>query len=166
MKTPTVPEGTFMTIPARCRNGHELTARTAHVARTHAKGWECVRCLRAACWRAHTGTEPPESILDETKFHRQAGSGNRGWWARVKFESGWGFTDPDPTPKLREKRAREEAAEQDKAEAAERARIARELDEIELRDARQRVAQRRKEAEQATAAIRAAMSAARGGVAC
>ena len=133
-------------------------------------GWECLRCLRAECYRAHYGrdAEVPESVLAETCFRRQPrGDGNnRGrdgtawpdhtqgrWWTRVDFTSGWQFTDADPTPELRAER-----------EAESRARIARELDELELRDARQRAKQRRAEAQQATDAIRAAMTAARGGV--
>ncbi|MGV9672309.1 hypothetical protein ACWDPV_17220 [Gordonia sp. NPDC003504] len=132
-------------------------------------GFECLRCLRADCYRAHWGRDAvvPDGLLDETAFTRQPrefGKGGRDgqawpdqgrWWTRVVFASGWGFCDPDPTPELREQR-----------DAESRARIARELDELEMKDARQRAAQRRAEAVASTDAIRAAMSAARGGVAC
>ncbi len=162
-------------VPAECSRGHELTPRTTHVRLRTVKnvivpaGFECLRCLRAECFRAHFGrdVEVPESVLAETCFRRQPrGDGNKGrdgeawpdhtqgrWWTRVDFASGWQFTDADPTPELRAER-----------EAAQRARIARELDELELRDARQRAKQRAREAQQATDAIRAAMTAARGGV--
>ncbi|WP_152467686.1 hypothetical protein [Gordonia terrae] len=76
-----------------------------------------------------------------------ARGGAPGWWTRVTFASGWGFCDPDPTPKLR--------ADREAAEIAAR----------ELHDARQRREQRRRDNAAATAAIRAAMSSARGGVA-
>ncbi|MGW0454743.1 hypothetical protein [Gordonia sputi] len=165
-------------VPAECARGHELTARTTHVRLRTVKNvispvaWECLRCLRAESYRAHYGRDAmvPDSVLDEAAFRRQPrGDGNsKGrdgeawpehaqgrWWTRVVFESGWQFTDPDPTPELRAER-----------EANARALIARELDEIELRDARLRREQRAREAIASTEAIRAAMSAARGGVAC
>ncbi|RDH13869.1 hypothetical protein DVB88_00180 [Tsukamurella pulmonis] len=168
-------------VPAACRRGHELTARTVHVAtrvvdgETVPGGVECIRCLREDCYLAHHGRNVavPADILDEREFCRQPIQGSHlarsgqpwptdaGWWTRVEFASGWGFCDPDPTPELR---AIREAAQRE-ADAAETARIAAELDELELRDARLRREQRARDAQASTAAIRAAMSAARGGVA-
>ncbi|KXO95202.1 Uncharacterised protein (plasmid) [Tsukamurella tyrosinosolvens] len=178
-------------VPAACRREHELTARTVHVTtrvvdgETVPGGVECIRCLREDCYRAHyrlsaAAPVPPE-ILDEGEFMRQpCGTGHvsrraepwptgAGWWTRVEFASGWGFCDPDPTPELRAAREAARKAEQDEREAAETARIAAELDELELKDARARREQRAQDANAATAAIRAAiraaMTAARGGVA-
>ncbi|KXO90284.1 hypothetical protein AXK56_09255 [Tsukamurella pulmonis] len=173
-------------VPAACRRGHELTARTVHVTTrvvdgdTVPGGVECIRCLREDCYRAHyrmSAADPvPPELLDEAEFIRQpCGTGHAsrraepwptsGWWARVDFASGWGFCDPDPTPELRAAREAARAEEALRVDEATRARIADELDEIELRDARLRREQRRHDAEAATAAIRAAMTAARGGVA-
>lgn len=168
-------------VPAACRRGHELTARTVHLStrvvdgETVPGGVECIRCLREDCYRAHyrSSAEVPAEILDEGEFCRQPVQGGHlsrsghpwatdaGWWTRVEFASGWGFCDPDPTPELR---AAREAA-QNEADEAERASIAAELDALELRDARLRREQRGREAAASTAAIRAAMTAARGGVA-
>lgn len=164
-------------VPAECPRGHELTPRTTHIRvssggprGTAPVGFECLRCLRADCYRAHWGRDAvvPDGLLDETAFSRQPRENGKGgrdgqawpdtagkWWALVDFASGWQFTDPDPTPELRAQR-----------EAESRARIARELDELELRDARLRREQTAREAAAATVAIRAAMTAARGGVAC
>ncbi|MDP0399191.1 hypothetical protein [Tsukamurella strandjordii] len=169
-------------VPAACRRGHELTARTVHVSiaavggETVPGGVECIRCLREDCFRAHhrvprTAPVPPE-ILDEVEFMRQpCGSGHAsrreepwptdaGWWTRIEFASGWGFCDPDPTPELRAIREPD-----DDLDEADSARVAAELDELELKDARARREQRAQDANAATAAIRAAMTAARGGVA-
>lgn len=158
-----------------------MTARTVHVTTRMSDkssdqrvpaSVECLRCLRVECYRAHHGrnAEIPTEILDEDQFIRQASAEHRpaprgeawpttrGWWTKVEFASGWGFTDPDPTTELRAAR-----------EAARSAAIARELEELELKDARlrrdQRRDQRRQATEASTAAIRAAMTAARGGVA-
>lgn len=168
-------------VPENCRYGHELTARTTHIGLTTGPNgkasqpvrWECLRCLRTDCYRAHhgRGTVVPEGVLDEGRFVRQpmngrpqpAGTawpphgsqgGAPGWWTRVQFASGWEYCNPDPIPELRAER-----------EAAEHARATAELAEQELRDARQRREQRRRDNEAATAAIRSAMSSARGGVA-
>ncbi|WP_055475449.1 hypothetical protein [Gordonia sp. HS-NH1] len=73
----------------------------------------------------------------------------------MAFASGWQFTDPDPTPELRDQREAASRGERKRVETEHRAAIARELDEIELRDARVRAAQRRRDAEASTAAIRA-----------
>ncbi|CAM3966537.1 hypothetical protein TSST111916_16185 [Tsukamurella strandjordii] len=155
-------------VPAACRRGHELTARTVHVTtrtvdgETVPGGVECIRCLRADCFRAHyrmSASDPvPPEILDDGDFMRQpCGTGHAprraepwptdaGWWTRIEFASGWGFCDPDPTPELRATREADQ-------------------NELELRDARLRREQCARTAAASTAAIRAAMSAARGGVA-
>lgn len=174
-------------VPAACRRGHELTARTVHLStrvvdgETVPGGVECIRCLREDCYRAHyrmprAAPVLPE-ILDEAEFMRQpCGTGHvsrraepwptdAGWWTRIEFASGWGYCDPDPTPELRATREAAREADQNEREAADAARVAAELDELELRDARLRREQRARTAAASTPAIRAAMSAARGGVA-
>ncbi|GAA4661652.1 hypothetical protein [Gordonia humi] len=166
-----------LAVPETCHRGHVLTARTTYIkcARVGSLdslaspvGWECVRCLRLAAWRAHHGADAPvpADLLDDSRFVRQLPRGKggtvngpwpddpAGWWTLVEFASGWSYTEPDPTP--------EDYAQQ---EEHMRTTIARELDEIEMRDARHRRAQRRQDAQASTAAIRSAMTAARGGVA-
>ncbi|MGC4960046.1 hypothetical protein [Gordonia sp. DT101] len=158
-------------VPRRCADGKELIARTKTIAvdRTTPAGFTCLRCLRVTCYLAHYGrdAEVPDDVLDESAFCRQpplTESPRRGkawsrrigsWWTKVEFASGWGFTDPDPTPELRAER-----------EAAEHERRIVELHELELKDQRAQREQRRHDAESATAAKRSAMTAARGGVSC
>jgi len=97
-----------LTVPAECRRGHELTARTTWVATagSHAVGWECLRCLRVSLYKAHYGrrAEVPAELLDADRFSRQRltqqGKPMRAL-AKVVFASGWGFEDPDPTPEPR-----------------------------------------------------------------
>lgn len=109
-----------LTIPATCSAGHELTPRTTHVrtatvrGSNKAVGWECLRCLRASCYKAHWGqdVEVPDDVLDDAAFRRQPRPKGEGtwprlgepgstpggapaWWTRVVFTSGWQFTDPD-----------------------------------------------------------------------
>ncbi|MFD9664615.1 hypothetical protein ACFWAY_23815 [Rhodococcus sp. NPDC059968] len=111
-----------LTVPERCRRGHELTPRTTHVvtmrkgridlATTEPVGWNCVRCLREDLWTAHysrhsdpaqRGRPIPAELLAETAFERQKNAqldktGPSAWTERVHFESGRQYADPGSVP--------------------------------------------------------------------
>jgi len=113
-----------LTVPAKCSQGRELTPRTTHIttsaktSRTTPTGWECLRCLRITLWKAHYHplhpTEPnkpvPAEVLDECRFIRQRPNKHphtkklASWPGLVHFESGWQYTDADPTPEIQQTR--------------------------------------------------------------
>ncbi|MDV8076520.1 hypothetical protein R4P47_08120 [Rhodococcus sp. IEGM 1370] len=155
-------------VPARCHNGHHLEPRTTYVRHTGADssaasghrpiGWECVVCVRAACWQAHyPGQSVPAELLKPENFKRQLETMRRSrlpkFTAAVHFRSGWQFADRDSTPETRAQREREAA----EAERRELARKERELQDAEDRRARQI---RREQADDALRSIRALMGAA------
>ncbi|WP_141751440.1 hypothetical protein [Rhodococcus sp. 1139] len=101
-----------LVVPIHCGRGHELSARTTFIATDGVPdptGWHCVRCVRLDAWNAHyRGSESaPEELLAETQFNRQTNSKRgpgKGWTDRVRFLSGFGYKEPDPTPARRELR--------------------------------------------------------------
>lgn len=154
-------------VPARCHNGHHLEPRTVYVRHTGATasrsgltptGWECVVCVRVACWTAQFPDQPaPAELLEPENYKRQLEGVLRArmpkFTTAVDFRSGWQFADRDSTPQTR-------AEWQRAAEDAERrmiARKARELQDAEDRRARQI---RREQAEDALRSIRALMGVA------
>lgn len=99
---------TTLRVPARCYNGHHLEPRTTYVRHTGATssrsgltpvGWECVVCVRVACWTAQfPGRAVPAELLEPENYKRQIEATNRARLPKfalaVHFQSGWQFADP------------------------------------------------------------------------
>lgn len=150
-------------IPRRCRTGeHELIARTTLLTRT---SWDCARCVRARCYRAHHGVDIPPEMLDERCFRRPPEMQHNTtlrktqWVLRVEFESGWSYADPDPTPELREKCRAAEASKRRAQEQRERAERMAADKRAEAEDRASRRAANRLAAERSTAEIQRMMEA-------
>lgn len=134
-------------VPARCHNGHHLEPRTVYVRHTGATasrsgltptGWECVVCVRVACWTAQFPDRPaPDELLEAENYKRQLEGVFRArmprFTAAVYFRSGWQFANSDSTPDMRAERIRAAA----EAERRELARQEREQQDIEDRRVRQ-----------------------------
>lgn len=154
-------------VPARCHIGHHLEPRTVYVRHTGATasrsgltpvGWECVVCVRVACWRAQFPNQTvPAELLEPESYKRQLEGVFRSrmpkFTSAVDFQSGWQFSDPDSTPAERAERQRT-AAENERRKVARR--------EREQQDAEDRRAReiRREQADESLRSIRALMGAA------
>ncbi len=123
-------------VPAKCRAGHLLEPRTCFIqsgsgSSYSRRDFECLICLRIACWTAHFPDEAvPGPVIEPEMFKRQ----NHLWEGRlrravlfqgIRFESEFQYEDPDSTPAIRAERVAAELNAQHELALAEAAKMER-----------------------------------------